>query len=59
MLTRLGVNAVAKRSRIASVYDLRNHSIIFLGSTIQNLSLVEVAQPDHFVIEEPQTPPYL
>jgi hypothetical protein len=59
MLTRLGVSAVAKRSRIASIYDLRNHSIIFLGSTIQNPSLVEVAQPDHFVIEEPQTPPYL
>jgi hypothetical protein len=59
MLTRLGVNAVAKRSRIASVYDLRNHSIVFLGSTIQNSSLVEVAQPDHFVIEEPKTPPYL
>jgi len=59
MLTRLGVNAVAKRSRIASVYDLHNHSIVFLGSTIQNPSLIEVAQPDYFAIEEPQTPPYL
>jgi hypothetical protein len=59
MLTRLGVNGVAKRGRIASIYDLRSHSVIFLGSTIQNPSLVEVAQPDHFVIEEPRTPPYL
>ena len=59
MLTRLGVNAIAKRSRIASIYDLRSHSVIFLGSTIQNSSLAEVAQPDHFVIEEPQAPPYL
>ena len=59
MLTRLGVTAVAKRSRIAGVYDLRGHNVIFLGSAIQNPSLAEVAQPDHFIIEEPRKPPYL
>jgi hypothetical protein len=59
MLTRLGVTAVPKRSRIASAFDLRSHSVIFLGSTIQNPSLAEITQPDHFIIEEPRKPPYL
>jgi hypothetical protein len=59
MLTRLGVSPIAKRSRIGGIYDLRSHSVIFLGSIIQNPSLGAVAQPDTFVIEEPQSPPYL
>jgi hypothetical protein len=59
MLTRLGVTAVAKRSRIASIYDLRSHNVVFLGSVFQNASLAEVAQPDHFVFEEPKSRPLL
>ncbi|MFN7994746.1 MAG: hypothetical protein U0Q18_14155 [Bryobacteraceae bacterium] len=59
MLTRLGVAAVAKRSRIAGVYDIRSHNVIFLGSTIQNPSLAELKQPDYFSIEEPRKPPFL
>lgn len=59
MLTRLGVTAVAKRSRLASVYDLRSYNVVFLGSTLQNPSLAELAQPDYFVVEEPRKPPYL
>jgi hypothetical protein len=59
LLTRMGVNATAKRSRIASIYDLRSHSAIFLGAIYQNPALAEVTQPDYFVIETPQAPPYL
>jgi hypothetical protein len=59
LLSPLGANVLIKRGLLVNATDLRNRTVIFLGSPFENRFLAEIHLPMRFVFEEAKGSPYL
>ncbi|MGH9450943.1 MAG: hypothetical protein ACRD11_10430 [Terriglobia bacterium] len=54
LFTEMGVTATVKRSREVSVDDLKEHSVILLGSSFQNEAVAQLPSGGDFVFDDPE-----
>ena len=51
LFTRMGLQLQVKRCRLLTINDLKEHSVILLGSSDQNKAVEQLSQPRDFVFE--------